>query len=310
MRSNPRLWVLRVVIFIAFGFVIIQSAYLQLVAGESYREQADDNRFRLVSIPTPRGVIYDRYGTLLVRNLPSFSVSLLPAYLPEDKEEQVIARLSELLGLPVAEQVVSRQELKLFLDQGLLDPGEIVTRPGLRELIRAGREEPFVPLVLARDVPREVAFIIEEEHLDLPGVLVQAEAIREYLTGPLTAHLLGYVGPVPRERLAPYLEAGYEPWERVGLTGVELALEDELRGRLGRKYVEVDAAGREVRTVGRTLAPQPGHNLILTIDLELQSAVVDFLQRGMLTARSPSGVAIAMDPRTGEILAMVSLPHY
>lgn len=310
-KPDAKITIFRITIILLFSLLALQTWRLQIVQGEESQERADRNRFRLVSIPTPRGVIYDRQGRLLVRNIPSFTVSVIPADLPLDREEEVIQRLASLLEMPVESQLESEppsQSQSPYL-LGL----ERWFRPGIRDLIEEGRKSPFVPVVLAHDVSREVAFLIEEEHLDLPGVVVQIEAQREYIGGPLLSHIIGYVGPIPEEEAKSYLErpdSDYEPNDLVGLTGVELTFEEELIGKKGRKHIEVDVAGREVQTVGTAIDPQPGYNLILTIDLDLQKKATEALQEGMTAAGSQSGVVIAMDPQTGEILALVSLPSY
>lgn len=283
-----RLLVVKVLIALVFLGLAVQLWRLQIVQGEAFRSQADRNRFRLVSVDAPRGVIYDRHQHILVRNEPSFTVSVVPADLPPEDEDRVFKRLSELLQMPIASS-------------------------GIRELVDAGRATPFVSVPLKSRVPREVAFIIEEEHLDLPGVQVEVEPVRRYLTGPLTAHLLGYMGRIPAERLQDYLNqpnADYEIYDRVGLTGIEYTYEAQMRGRKGLKHIEVDALGREVRVVSQPAPPQPGDNLILTLDLELQEAAEKALRKGMERVRSQSGVVIVMNPQTGEVLAMVSLPSY
>lgn len=310
-KPDAKITIFRIIVVLLFSLLALQTWRLQIVQGEESRQRANRNRFRLVSIPAPRGVIYDRQGKLLVRNIPSFTVSVVPADLPLDKEEEVIQRLASLLEMPVESRLdsepssLSQSPHLLALERGL--------RAGIRDLIEEGRKTPFAPVILAHDVPREVAFLIEEEHLDLPGVLVQIEAQREYIGGPLLSHIIGYVGPIPEEEAESYLEgpgSDYEPNDLVGLTGVELTFEEELRGKKGRKHAEVDVAGREVRTVGTAMDPQPGYNLILTIDLDLQKEATEALQEGMTAAGSQSGVVVAMDPQTGEILALVSLPSY
>jgi penicillin-binding protein 2 len=171
-------------------------------------------------------------------------------------------------------------------------------------------------------VDRQTAFVVEEEHLNLPGVVVEVEALREYLLGPCLSHVLGYAGEMPAERMDYYLgqpSEDYELGDRVGLTGVELVYEEELRGRKGRKHVEVDAYEREINVLAVD-PPEPGHSLVLTLDTEFQQAVETALRKGMREARenlqSPheslcrSGVVVAMNPQSGEILAMVSLPSY
>jgi len=137
----------RAIIILAFIILTFQLWRLQLIEGEEYRSMAAHNRFRLVSTKALRGVIYDRKGRILVRNIPSFTVSIVPADLPIEREGQVFARLSALLNLSVN--------------------GENNPRPGIAEMVEKGRDTPFSPVPIKTNVPREVAFIIEEEHLDL-----------------------------------------------------------------------------------------------------------------------------------------------
>jgi penicillin-binding protein 2 len=160
-------------------------------------------------------------------------------------------------------------------------------------------------------VPRETALILEEEHLDWPGVLVRAIPVREYLYGPLTSHILGYMGPIPEELAEAYAEDGYDPNRHlVGLAGIEFTFEKNLHGLEGQKLVEVDVAGREVRTVGEPKTAVPGGNLRLTLDLDLQQAMDEIVQGHLKTLRKNQAVAIAANPQTGEILGLVSLPAY
>jgi penicillin-binding protein 2 len=296
-------------LFVFFGLVV-QLWYLQVVQWQKYLLQSDRNRFRLMSIEAPRGIIYDRHGNILVRNKPSFTVTIVPADLPDDeaKQEAVFARLSALLDIPVSRpgQIPSRGVPVAFAALP-----EFSLQPGIKEMVDQGWGVPFLPVRIATNVERETAFIIEEEHLDLPGVHVQIEPIRQYVSGDVTSHVIGYVGRIPGERAEEYINRGYDPnSDRVGLTGVELTFEDELQGHKGRKHIEVDWAGRETRTVGESEPAEPGHNLILTIDLELQRAMEGALYQGVKAAGSEAGVAIAMNPQTGEILGMVSLPSY
>jgi penicillin-binding protein 2 len=310
-RLDPklRIAIFRFTVLLVFLGLVVQLWYLQVIQWQKYLLQSDRNRFRLVSIDAPRGIIYDRQGNILVRNKPSFTVTIVPAYLPDEEAEQeaVFARLSALLDIPVSKpgQVPGGR-----VPVALAAP-EFSLQPGIKEIVDQGWGVPFLPVRVATNVEREIAFIIEEEHLDLPGVHVQIEPIRQYVSGDLTSHIIGYVGRIPGENAEEYVNRGYDPYnDRVGLTGVELAFEDELRGHKGRKHIEVDVAGREVRTVGESESTEPGHNLILTIDLELQRAMEGALHQGMRAVGSKAGVAIAMNPQTGEILGMVSLPGY
>ncbi|MGD2206574.1 MAG: penicillin-binding protein 2 [Anaerolineae bacterium] len=305
-----RLAAYRGLIVIAFLALVGQLWRLQMVRGEYYREAADVNRFRLESGSGPRGVIYDRRGYLLARNMPQITVSIIPAYLPEDKAERrdLLFRLSELVAMPLTSPPPSRTALGVV--QPEIEPNP-EPDPGILDILAEAEQAPYRPALLKAGIPREVGLILEEEHLDWPGVLVHTEPVREYLYGPLTAHLLGYVGPIPEHEAEAYEAKGYDPnRHQVGLTGVEFTFEDELSGQDGQKLVEVDVAGREIRTVGKPRVATPGHNLRLTLDLDLQQATEEILVRHLQGLYRKQGVVVVLNPQTGEILAMVSLPNY
>ncbi len=168
----------------------------------------------------------------------------------------------------------------------------------------------FRPITIVNQVPQDAAFLVKEMGHTLPGVQVQINAMREYLTGALTADLIGYLGPIPAEQAETYAAEGYGSQDWVGYAGLENSYEQELRGQVGYRQIQVDVAGREISTVGEPRQPVPGYNLHLTIDVQLQQAMEAALRRGLAAAGSPSGVAIAMNPQNGAILGMVSLPTY
>ena len=295
------LQLLVLLVFTAFG---VRLWRLQVVAGTQYREMADRNRIRLITTDAARGVIYDRTHELLVRNVPRFNVLLIPAYLPEDQEAQetILERLHELLDLPLGSDLAPPP----------FPPFRGTARWGLRDLVQQGLlYAPYQPIVLRENVPRETAFIIEEQHLDLPGVLIKVDPYRNYLTSPLTTHLIGYMGSIPSWAKEEYSEErGYHRDDAVGVAGLEYTYENTLRGKKGTKTIEVDVAGREVRTVGQAVPPQPGHNLILTLDLDLQQFTEQVLRNGMEQINSQSAVGIVIRVETGEVLTMVSLPTF
>ena len=294
--SSGRLMVYRAVVIVVFALLAGRLWQLQVVRGDRYRLQADTNRFRVEDIGAPRGVIYDRNGEIVVRNKASFAVSIVPADLPDDQAPAVYEKLSGLLGIPV---------------RGRPAGADAVTRPGIWEIVEAGREhDPYAPVLVKANVPRDVALIIEEAHLSLPGVRVETAPIREYITGALMSHILGYMGPIPREWAEVYAQQGYDPDDRVGLAGIEYTFEDALRGEKGEQFVEVDVLGRVLRTIGDPIESIPGSNLYLTIDSQLQRSVEDILRAALAKIGASSGVAIVGDPNTGEIMAMVSLPSY
>jgi penicillin-binding protein 2 len=159
-------------------------------------------------------------------------------------------------------------------------------------------QDPFSPLVLKRDLSQETAFALREMQPDLPGVTVLAEPVRNYPAGPLMAHIVGYVGRIDESEYADLREDGYLLNDRVGKTGVELTYESVLRGAPGRKQVEIDARGAEVRTLKSTPA-KPGDSLVLTIDLDLQKKTTELLQAAMTKRESKNGAAVVMDVRIG-----------
>jgi penicillin-binding protein 2 len=245
---------MRILIFAAFALLALQLANIQVVNGEYYKRAADQNRFRLASTDALRGIIYDRGGKILVRNVPSFNVSIIPADLPQDQRERVFGRLATMLQMPidtVIENVATDAvgSLPSGLARVVIPPQR---KPGLRELVTKGERDPFTRVLIKANVPREIAFHLEENRLDFPGVVVGLDPVREYVEGPLLAHILGYTGHIPREQFETYRAQGYAPTDQVGLMGLEATFESDLRGIKGRRYIEVDVTGREVAVLGRS----------------------------------------------------------
>lgn len=307
-RGNFRL--MRLLILAAFSVLVLQLGQIQIANGQYYKNAADQNRFRLTQTDALRGIVYDRSGKILVRNVPSFRVSVVPADLP-DNPEQLYQKLSALLNIPidtVIENTVADAvgAIPVGMDRVVIPPKK---NPGLRETIAKAQRDPYTPALIKTNVPREIAFYLEENHLDFPGVQVGLDPVREYVDGPLFAHILGYVGHIPRETYDDYKEQGYAPTDQVGLTGLEDTFEADLHGQKGRRYIEVDVQGREVALLGEE-APTAGNNLILSIDAEFQKTVETILGKALKTNHKQQAVAIAMNPKNGEILAMVTLPSY
>jgi penicillin-binding protein 2 len=199
------------------------------------------------------------------------------------------------------------------LDAWLVD---FLYEEGPDAALRQGLEDiqsvaPYRPVVISRNIEREKALLVAQETSHLPGVFVEAESVRYYPYGPLLSQVLGYLLPIPAGREEAYRDEGYDPaTDRVGTAGIEATYEDVLKGQKGRQIVEEDVLGRVLRVVEERSAPVPGHNVHLSLDLELQKAAQDALELGLAEVVSPRGAAVAMNPQTGEILAMVSLPTY
>ncbi|HEV8663462.1 MAG TPA: penicillin-binding protein 2 [Candidatus Methylomirabilis sp.] len=253
--------------------LVLRLWHLQVLEGDRYVAMARHNRLRLRLVEAPRGILYDRYGQILVDNRPSFDVYLVPEDVTEP--ERTTARLADLLGMP-AEQVA--------------------------EKLAAGRIRPFTPLLLKAGVPERTMVALEERKLDLPGVGLRVHPIRAYPAGSLAAHLLGYVSEVNQAQLAREEFRDFAPGEPFGQAGVERRFDAFIRGIDGGEQIEVDVLGRITRLVDRT-EPQAGFNLVLTIDRRLQDAAEKAFA-------GKNGAVVAMDPRSGEILAWVSNPAY
>ncbi len=277
--------------FIVFGIAVIigvtvlagRLAYMQLVNHSQYTQTSDANRIVAEAIPSTRGLIYDRAGRLLVTNVPTFAVKLRPGDLPVSQRAAVVTRLSGLLGK-------SATEINTAID----------SNPGSRfDLVR-----------IANDVPEPTARLISEETGGLPGVQVVVESHREYLAGPLFSQILGYTGPVSADQIKDLSKKGYLPDDWIGKAGVEASYETALRGKYGTQNVERDPSGRQVQVVSTVTNPVAGSSLQLTIDTREQKLAEQAIQWGIDTAHLESGVLIVMNPQTGEVLAMVSLPSY
>jgi penicillin-binding protein 2 len=290
-RSGARFIAISIVAVLIFGALGARLFQLQVLGGARYAAQAVAARTVEVAIPAPRGLIFDREGRPLAVNTPSWTLYARPADLPKGEVERsgVLAQAARVAGVDVT---LLRQRLSAF----------------------SGSPYDLVPL--AQGISREAALLIGEEAGQLPGISVAADARRQYLDetgtveGQLLAHVVGYTGPVSRSDLAALAGRGYQRDDVIGRDGVEASWEQELRGTYGSELLERDAAGRPVKVLERVKDPVPGTNLMLTVDARLQRMATESLQWGLAAAHGTHGVTIVMNPQTGEILAMVSLPTY
>jgi penicillin-binding protein 2 len=283
VRPLSRFLIFGLAVIVSIGALSARLFYLQVISGGEFAALSEGNRTALEPIPSSRGLIYDRAGNVLVTNVPTFAVKVRPADLPEDRRDEVVSRLSALTG-------VSELDINTAIDGN----------PGSR----------YDAVRVASDVPKETASLIAEASFELPGVEVAVEARRQYTDGPLFSQVLGYTGPVSADQLANLKSEGYLPDDLLGKTGLEAEYESQLRGTYGSQRVERDASGRDLQVLETVQNSQAGDSLRLTIDTREQKLAQQALQWGMKAAGLKRGVVIVMNPQTGEVLAMVSLPTY
>jgi penicillin-binding protein 2 len=276
--------VLAYLVFIAFSFalLLIRLFYLQYVKYDENLQQSENNRMRSVVLRADRGAIFDRYGVVLVRNRPSYQIALVPKDLKN--QDSVMARL-----LSIRDSAGVRMFDSLALDSAF-------------QYCRWHRSG---TVRILEDASSEQVAIIEERSADLPGVVTEVESRREYPYGTLAAHVLGYTGEVSDEQLTKPEFKDYLLGDRIGQKGLEKEYDKEFRGKDGMKFIEVNAYGREVGLIDGmgVQAAVAGYQMVTTLDLKVQHAAEAALPD------SVRGAIVAIDPRNGEILAMVSSPR-
>ncbi|HEY88466.1 MAG TPA: penicillin-binding protein 2 [Thermoflexia bacterium] len=317
IQRSPRVAFFGWLILLVVGFYVVRLWQLQFLEQGFYLSEAEGQLSRLIFIPPRRGVIYDRQGELLVRNIPAYNVTITPGYLPEDAEREraVLQRLSRLIDVPYSSQEeVEPYRLELgTVGRAHFPPYGEYPPPGLLERVNEVRYlDPYAPLIVAETIDRELAMVIAQEGgLTLPGIDVQIIPRRSYTTGPLTAQVIGFLGKIPPDMVEELQAQGYNPnVERIGYAGIEYEVEENLRGVPGHKYVRKDFLGKELGVIGEVIEPIMGDNVHLTLDTELQQVADEALRAEMAQVGCQRGVVIAMDPRDGQILALVSLPTF
>lgn len=275
---------------IMIGLLVVllfsRAFWMQVVRGSSYRELAERNRLRTEVVLSRRGIIRDRTGAVLAENIPSFDVRAVERLLPTDEKarEELLAKVGRIVGSNVSDI----------------------------ESIFASSTDPDESVVLKRDVPYDRALSVKIMSVDAPAIEVAVGSKRRYSVSTEVislGHILGYISGITREELEKKRELGYRQIDLIGKTGIEAAYEAQLRGEPGEKLYEVDSRHRITAIVGEN-EPVDGQDLYLTLDLELQKAADKALREGMARAKVNRGSAIAIDPRDGSILAIVSLPAY
>ncbi|MEA4908071.1 MAG: hypothetical protein VB089_10635, partial [Anaerolineaceae bacterium] len=308
-----RLYVFFGLMVLIFGFYATRLFTIQVIQGPARLAEAEENRTTIIRTQTQRGIIYDRNGYVLARNIASYNVTITPAYLPTDEgaTQQIYRELSELIDIPVNRGEITDDSVKAFspCDNDF----------GITQVVYIGdTNAPYDPVRIKCNIDQTTALIVEEKGNDWPGIGIEIEPVRDYPTGWLTSEIIGFLGPIPASQEPEYIDEGFVPGrDKVGYSGIEYQLQDVLSGTNGTRTVEVDIAGQELRDLEPPVEPVPGNNVRLTIDTRLQTAAKNALigemegwNEYLNEQRYTNGVAIAMNPKTGEILALVSYPTY
>jgi penicillin-binding protein 2 len=269
-----RLKAATVLTMVVLGILVLRLWFLQIANGPVYRTQSENNRIHLQDIPPFRGMVFDRQGEILVDNRPSFDLYLVPENVHD--RPRLLRNLETLIGLPVetTQKKITKDALKY----------------------------PFRPLLIRRNLTRDELAVVETNLFNLPGVSIQVKPQRHYLYGDFASHLIGYLGEISEGQLNTGNFPENKQGDLVGKYGVEGKWQKLLNGLRGGEQVEVDAAGRKLRTLSKK-PPVPGSNVCVTIDKDLQMVAEKAL-------KDKKGAIVAMNPNNGEILAMASGPTF
>ncbi|MBI3567132.1 MAG: penicillin-binding protein 2 [Gemmatimonadetes bacterium] len=260
-----------------FLFLLGSFFRTQILQHAQYVLQSEENRLREVPLAAPRGVIYDRRGAIIAENVPGYTVSLL-----SPREDSLRAALKRLGGTVPINDAESDA------------------------VVRRYRRNPNRPAVIFADASFDLVSQLEEHRIEFPGLIIQATPKRYYPDGAAVASLVGYTGEINEGELVSLAAQGYKAGQQIGKAGIEKQYEKRLRGREGVRFVEVDARNRVVKEAGarQDISPDPAQPLYTNIDLDLQKFVVGIF------GDSLEGAAVALEPRTGEVLALHSAPSF
>ena len=273
VEFRQRLKIVILLIGLVLSILLIRLWYLQVIKGDELKQKSENNAVRFRIIQPLRGLVMDRNGAVIVDNRPSFDVLYMPT--KGVHHELLIRKLKD---------IYKTRSMDYSSDQPF--PKTV---------------KPYLPVRLEKNVSMEKVAMVETNTIDLPGIYVDVTPVRLYLDGEMIAPIIGYTGEVSKEELENS-EDDYLSGDITGKYGIEKVLDSYIRGRRGNELVEVNAFGRVIKNLGR-IDPVSGSNVVLTIDAQLQKAAWEAFA-GL------AGAAVAMDPRDGSILAMVSLPSF
>lgn len=270
---KKRLDITTVIVVTLIAIIVVRLWFLQIYKGDEFGKLADTNRVRTINITAPRGNFLDREGRIIVSNRPSFNIM----WNKEDSADpdEIIKRIARIVNEDIAT---------------------------ILERVRKATDNPnHIPTKLKDDIDWSTVAYIENNHLELPGIRIDVEPVREYPYGSMASHLFGYLGEISRQELDEHGADFYIKGDQIGKMGFEKLLEKELRGEKGQRYIEVNARGFEQRRLDTQL-PLPGNDIKLTIDLDLQQAALQAMN-------GKSGAVVAMEVATGRLLTLSSTPN-
>ncbi len=271
---RKRLQVMMALIFFAFVILSARLLYLQILQGDDYRKQSENNCIRIQRVNAFRGLIFDRNGELLVENRPSFDVVMIP------KDAKPLSNTAAVLS------------------QYIQMPSEDI----IRIIKKNGGENGVQPVVIKRDISRDMLGIISAHRYHLPGVMIECNSRRNYIHEKLAAHLIGYLGEINADELASGKFKHRQRGDYIGKQGAEKSFEALLSGKPGGRIIQVNANGQMIKVLD-TVPPEPANHIFLTIDARIQQKAESLLE-------DKTGAVVAMDPFSGEILAMASAPSF
>jgi penicillin-binding protein 2 len=259
-----------------------EAGWLQLLKGAIYAKQAEKNRIRAIPIFAPRGIIYDRNGKQLVYNVPVFNLVATPAYLPKDTNNRqlIISKVAGIFGN---------------------DAGK------MNEVLAKHDSFSFEPVILAEDIDREKVLLWDEAGQEFSGINLEKNLRREYVDGLNFSHILGYVGRMDKKESEA--NPNYFLTETLGKSGLELQYQNILRTSPGRQEVEVNARG-EIKKIGIISESTDVESLVLSLDAGLQKKLADEISGALKRTGGTKAAALALDPRDGKILALLSFPTF
>jgi len=271
--------------FMIFFVVVLISRvlFLTIIKGSYYQEVSKGNSVRSIVIKAPRGRIFDRSGIPLVNNVPSIDAVVIPVDIPRDskKTKEMAEKISTILNINVG-------DIWAILESN-------------------ANSKSLNPVLLKENIEHDQALLILENGNELPGISIEKTAIRDYADGPIFAHILGYEGKIKQSELDQ--NQGYLLTDYIGKQGIEKSYEKYLRGIHGADQIEVDSMGNTKRSVG-IINPKAGSDLIMSVDADLQKKIYDSINGILEKTKTKTASAVAIDPRTGQVLAMVNVPSF